>query len=153
MKLRKGAWLLVFKVLKRLLKNRCKEFYLGRGVVRRYTIIEIRWLFSIYIHEISTQAQDRFHTHAFNAIGFTPIGGYLEDQLSHINSSEKPKRVKVYGVRWIPRKMNHKLLRALPNTHTILLTGPYSHLWTEEEGDWVKLITTHQVEVGRFKRG
>ncbi len=48
--------------------------------------------------------------------------------------------------------MNHKLLMALPNTHTLLFTGAYSHLWTEEDGDWVRVITTHQVEVGRFKK-
>lgn len=133
MKVWQKTWIFIFKILKHLLKNRCKEFFLGRGVVRRYTIIEIRWLFSIYIHEISTQAQDRFHTHAFKVVGFTPIGGYLEEQLPSINSSENPKRVKVYGVRFIPREMNHKLLRALPNTHTILFTGPCSHLWTEED--------------------
>jgi hypothetical protein len=125
---------------------------LGTGWVKRYTIIEIRWLFSIYIHEIATNCQDRFHTHAFNAIGWTVTGGYLEDQLPEIGSKEEPKRVRVSGIRFIPRLCNHKLLRALPNTNTILFTGAYSELWTEEEDDWVRVLTTHGKELGRWKK-
>ena len=106
-------------LLKRLLKNRCKTFKLGEGYVKRYTIIEIRSLFSIYIHEIETRCQDRFHTHAFNAIGWTITGGYLEEQLLSINHTDPGKIVKVSGVRRIPRELNHRLLRALPSTINI----------------------------------
>jgi hypothetical protein len=139
-------------LLKRLLRNRCKTFKLGEGHVKRYTIIEIRSLFSIYIHEIETRCQDRFHTHAFNAIGWTITGGYLEEQLPSMNHTGPGKIVKVSGVRRIPRELNHRLLRALPNTNTILFTGAYSHLWTEEDDEGVKLITTHQQVVGHFKK-
>jgi hypothetical protein len=144
--------LLFINSLKRLLKNRCKTFKLGEGHVKRYTIIEIKSLFSIYIHEIETRCQDRFHTHAFNAVGWTITGGYLEEQLPSINHTCPGKIVKVSGIRRIPRELNHKLLRALPNTHTILFTGAYSHLWTEEDDTEVKLITAHQQIVGRFNK-
>lgn len=144
--------LLVINFLKILLKKRCKTFKLGEGQVTRYTIIEIRSLFSIYIHEIETNCQDRFHTHAFNAIGWTITGGYLEEQLPSMNHTGPAKVVKVSGVRRIPRELNHRLLRALPNTNTILFTGAYSHLWTEEDSEGVKLITTHQRIVGHFKK-
>lgn len=144
--------LFLTRVLKKLLKNRCKEFYLGDGVVRRYTLIEIRKLFSIYLHEIDTKCQDRFHTHAFNAIGWTYIGGYLEEELPHVNHPGPGKIKKISGIRFIPRLCNHKLLRALPNTHTLLITGPYHELWTEEDEDWIRLLTKGGRELGRFTR-
>lgn len=140
------------RLLKRVLRNRCKEFPLGEGIVRRYTIIEIRWLFSVYIHEISTLCQDRFHTHAFNAVGITYLGGYTEEQLPCVNHPGPGAVRRISGVRFIPRMMNHRLMRAEPHTHTLLITGPYSGLWTEEDSDWVRVLTTHQVELGRFPR-
>ena len=142
---------MILNFIKYLLVSRSKRFELGSGHVTRYTIIEIRWLVSIYIHEISTNCQDRFHTHAFNAIDWTFKGGYLEEQKSGIGKGHPIKVVKIRGVRFIPKLLNHRLLKALPNTHTLLITGRYHHLWTEEGEDWVKLITSHQVELVKFK--
>jgi hypothetical protein len=42
---------------------------LGQGYLDRYTILEIKWLFSIYFHVFNTVEQDRFHTHAFQCLG------------------------------------------------------------------------------------
>lgn len=142
---------MILNFIKWLLKNRSKRFELGTGHVTRYTILEIRCLFSVYIHEISTQCQDRFHTHAFGAIGWTFKGGYVEEQKDGIGPGHPTRIVKIKGIRRIPRLMNHKLLRALPNTHTLLITGRYHHLWTEEGDDWIKLITKHQTELIKIK--
>lgn len=131
---------------------RYKTFHLGTGHVTRYTIIEIRSLFSIYIHEISTDCQDRFHTHAFNAIGWTFSGSYIEEQIPEIGSTETPIKKRISGVRIIPRMLNHKLLQAEPDTNTLLITGPYHDLWTEETDDYVRLLTKHGIEIGKIMK-
>lgn len=129
-----------------------KVFELGSGTVTRYTIIEIRWLFSIYVHRIDTEFQDRFHTHAFNALAFLFKGGYVEEVQDGIGGGKTWLRTVKRGFRYIPRMYNHKILKAAPGTTTLLLAGPYSELWTEETDDWVRLITKGSKEVIRFKK-
>jgi len=143
---------LLFKLIKRVLRNRHKRFTLGEGNVDRYTLIEIRKLFSIYFHFIDTEFQDRFHTHAFNAVGWTVSGGYDEEVMEGVNGTKTYTKHIGRGIRRIPKMYNHRILKAKPNTMTILFTGPYNELWTEETDSWVKLITRGNTEIGRFNK-
>ena len=143
---------LVFRLIKKTLKNKHKRFTLGEGNVDRYTLIEFRKLFSIYFHFIDTKFQDRFHTHAFNAIGWTVSGGYNEDVMDNVNGNKTHTKYIGTGFRYIPKMYNHKILDAKPNTMTILFTGPYNELWTEETDSWVKLITKGNKEIVRFNK-
>ena len=55
---------------------RYNKFEFGNQFVSQFVIFECKWLFSIilfYFHK-SDGAQDRFHTHAFNAISFKLFG-------------------------------------------------------------------------------
>jgi hypothetical protein len=121
-----------------------KIFELGKGVVIRYTLIEIKWLFSIYFHQIKTFEQDRFHTHAFNAHVFIIRGGYCDKIKDGIGPNKPTKTVqfKAGDYRYIPRLLNHKLLEAKENTVSVLITGSYSNIWTEETDEGVLRILT-----------
>lgn len=113
-------------------------------VVTRYTLIEIKWLFSIYLHSIETFAQDRFHTHAFNALMWILRGGYT-DVIKHgigPNCPTETKEFRAGDFRYIPRELNHKLTRAKPGTLSLLVVGPYSTIWTEETDDNTLRILT-----------
>ena len=124
-----------------------KRFELGEGCVTRYTLIEIKWLFSIYFHHIETLTQDRFHTHAFNAHVFIIRGGYTDEIKSGIGAN-KPTKIVEFGkcYRFIPRELNHRLLKAKPGTISLLFTGPYSTIWTEEIDDGtLRILTTHRI--------
>lgn len=129
---------LLFKILP------SKKFELGEGSVTRYTIIEIKWLFSIYLHSIETYCQDRFHTHAFNAHIFILRGGY-RDEIKLGIGKDKPTYFQEFiagDYRYVARETNHKLMSAKPGTVSLLFTGPYSSIWTEETNDDVLRILT-----------
>jgi len=137
--------LILDKFLFRILPK--KKFVFGKGCVTRYTLLEIRWLCSVYFHHVETFEQDRFHTHAFNALALIIRGGYEECVKLGVGPN-KPiyfKSYKAGDLRWIPRELNHKLLEAKPDSVSMLFTGPYSTIWTEEldNGD-VKVITKGQ---------
>lgn len=93
------------------------------------TLFECKWLFSVYIHHLAMDVQDRFHTHAFNSVSFILWGGYTEvvkrgmgDAPTYHLEFQAP------AVRYIPRGMNHKLLCARPNTVSLIITGPYADM-------------------------
>jgi hypothetical protein len=124
-----------------------KKFVFGKGCVTRYTLFEFRNFCSIYFHHVETFEQDRFHTHAFNALVWILRGGYNECVKQGVgpNKPVKCQYFKAGDWRWIPRELNHKLLEAKPDSVSLLIAGPYSSIWTEEldNGD-VKVITKHQ---------
>lgn len=121
-----------------------KKFELGKGLVIRYTLIEFRSLFSIYFHQIKTFEQDRFHTHAFNAYVCILRGGYNDEIKDGIGLNKPTKIIKFKSgdFRYIPRELNHKLLQAETNTVSLLITGSYSNLWTEETNDGTLRLLT-----------
>jgi len=119
-----------------------KVFQLGQGQVTRYTLMEFRHFFSVYFHHIDTQAQDRFHTHAFNSYAWVLSGGYTDvtrDGIKH--------EYRAGDLRYIPREFNHKLTKALPDTLTLLVTGPYAGIWTEELDNGTLLVLTQHHKI------
>jgi len=131
-----------------------KRFELGKGCVTRYTLIEIRWLFSIYFHHIETFDQDRFHTHAFNAHVWILNGCYL-DEIKDGIGPDKTTKLKTFSkgeYRYIPRTLNHKLKLAEENTISLLITGAYGDIWTEEtDNGIVRILTKHHKPLGELK--
>ena len=134
-----------------------KEFKLGQGTITRYTLFECKWLFSIYIHDIDSVSQDRFHTHAFNALVYILKGSYSElikvnsvkvnsvkinNDAKHENNSVIRKTYRRGQFRYIPRLLNHKIEKSEPHTTSLSLTGPYSSMWTEELDDGTLYVLT-----------
>ena len=126
-----------------------KRVALGKGYLDRYTILEIKWLCGIYFHVFNTVEQDRFHTHAFDGWAFLIRGGYEEE---FIEAGEKKRKWVGPGIRYIPRVYNHRLLASLPNTISILFTGPWSRTWTEENDQFIRTLQWGRKEVKRQQK-
>lgn len=103
---------------------------LGRGHLIKYTIFEIKRLFSVYLHVFNTIEQDRFHTHAFSGVSFLLKGGY-EEEVKETDGSFKKKWIG-RGIRYIPHSHNHRLLTSTTNSVSLLFAGPWRKTWTEE---------------------
>lgn len=123
---------------------------LGEGHLDRYTLFESKNWFSVYFHVFNTVAQDRFHTHAFDGYAVVLRGGY-EEEVKAADGSVYKNRVGVGG-RFIPKGYNHRLLRSLPNTMSVLFAGPWCKTWTEENDEFVRTLTWGRKEVARVYR-
>jgi hypothetical protein len=120
---------------------------LGEGYLDRYTIFEDKKRYSLYFHVFNTIRQDRFHTHAFDGWANLLRGGY-EEEVKKSDGSIHKKWVGP-GLRFIPKDYNHRLLRSIPNTCSIVLVGPWCEFWTEENEEFVRTLTWGRKEVSR----
>lgn len=108
------------------------KFTFGKQIVSQFVIFECKYLFSLiifYFHK-SNSSQDRFHTHAFNAISIKLIGEYdeyiLEDEKTGNYRIEKRNQT----FKYFPRNSYHKIGNST-GCCTILLSGPWQKYWKE----------------------
>jgi hypothetical protein len=73
-------------------------------------------------------------------------GGYEEE---YIVDGVVHRRWVGPGVRYIPRTYNHRLLRSLPDSVSILFAGPWAKTWTEENNSFVRTLTWGRRELSR----
>src|SRR5688572_10470314 len=111
---------------------------LGEGHLDRYTVFEFKGFLSFYVHVFNTVAQDRFHSHAFDALSVVLKGGYDEEWKD--GGVVRRRRIRP-GLRRIPHGHTHRLLRSKPNTVSVLLAGPWRKTWFEETDRHVRLLT------------
>lgn len=117
-----------------------KRIELGDGHIIQYTIFENKYLGGIWIYNWKTILQNRFHTHAFNSLAFLLRGSYTEEiiengviKLRVVNQWLKP--------RFHPKNYCHRILKADPNTWTIVFFGKWIPHWWEYFADsktWIK---------------
>jgi len=107
-------------------------FNFGDQKVSQFVIFECKWLFSIiifYFHK-SNGSQDRYHTHAFNALSFKLFGKYseyvLDDEKTGAYHIQERKNV----IQYFPRDSYHKIGNST-GCSTILLSGPWYKTWKE----------------------
>lgn len=107
-------------------------FNFGKQKITQFVIFECKYLFSIiifYFHK-SDYSQDRFHTHAFNAISIKLFGEYneyiLTDEDKDIFHIERRKGI----VKYFPRNSFHKIGDS-NGCCTILFSGPWKKEWKE----------------------
>lgn len=107
-------------------------FNFGEQKITQFVIFEYKYLFSIiffYFHK-SNGSQDRFHTHAFNAISFKIFGEYneyiLTDEENDIHHIERRKNI----VKYFPRNSYHKIGES-NGCLTLLFSGPWKKEWKE----------------------
>lgn len=111
---------------------RYNKFEFGDQKVSQFVVFESKWLFSIiffYFHK-SNGAQDRFHTHAFNAISVKLFGEYDEHILTDENTGSfiVNKRNKIF--QYFPRNSYHRIAKST-SCMTILFSGPWHKNWKE----------------------
>ncbi len=117
-----------------------KRIELGEGHIIQYTLFESKRFGGIWIYNWKTILQNRFHTHAFNSIAFLLSGKYTEEVIENgkitlriVHQWLKP--------RFLPKNYCHRILKADPNTWTIVFFGKWIPYWWEYFGDsktWVK---------------
>lgn len=111
---------------------RYNKFEFGNQFVSQFVIFECKWLFSIilfYFHK-SDGAQDRFHTHAFNAISFKLFGTYDEHVLDCEETGEYRVVKRTQIIKYFPRESYHRIANS-SGCATILISGPWLKEWKE----------------------
>lgn len=108
------------------------KFTFGDQLVSQFVVFECKYLFSIiffYFHE-SKGEQDRFHTHAFNALSIKFFGEYDEHIIEEDNTNnwKVKKRTKVF--KFFPRNSFHRIANST-GCLTLLLSGPWQKTWKE----------------------
>jgi len=117
-----------------------KRVELGEGYILAYVIFEWKPLFSIIVYNWKTILQNRFHSHAFAAYAFLLSGSYTEEVYRHGEITER-KVNQWLKPRFLPRNYTHRILKADPNTYTVVFTGPwikYWYEWFQDTNTWVK---------------
>lgn len=123
------------------------KFMFGNQTVSQFVIFECKFLFSIivfYFHK-SESSQDRFHTHAFNALSFKIFGEYSEYILDNEKTGEFHIERRIQFFKYFPRDSYHKIGNS-NGCATLLLSGPWKRTWKEYisgeivEYDWGREI-------------
>lgn len=108
------------------------RFEFGEQIVSQFVVFECKWLFSIiifYFHE-SEGSQDRFHTHAFNALSFKLFGNYDEHILDSEETGEFHINKRTQFFKFFPRDSYHRIANS-SGCATILISGPWHKEWKE----------------------
>ena len=108
------------------------KFEFGEQIVSQFVVFECKWLFSIiifYFHK-SEGSQDRFHTHAFNALSFKLFGKYEEHLLDSEESGEYHTEERTQFFKYFPRDSYHRIAKST-GCATVLLSGPWNPEWKE----------------------
>ena len=111
---------------------RYNRFNFGDQTVSQFVILEWKHLFSIiifYFHR-SDGSQDRFHTHAFNALSFKIFGQYTEYVLSSESANDYIEKRRTQFFKYFPRNSYHKIGNS-NGCMTLLLSGRWKKEWKE----------------------
>lgn len=108
-----------------------KKINLGDQCVTELTILEWKKLFSIKLfHFHKTKGkQDRFHTHAFNAVSILFSGDYVEEVVDDTNTIVPLKRSRKRFL-FIPANQYHRITKS-DGCRTLLITGPWGDTFKE----------------------
>ncbi len=106
-------------------------FNFGNQKVTQFVLFECKYFFSIiffYFHK-SNRTQDRYHTHAFNAISFKFFGEYDEFVLNkETNAVTVEKRNTFF--KYFPKNRYHKIGNS-NGCLTMLISGKWEDTWEE----------------------
>lgn len=108
------------------------KFTFGDQIVSQFVIFESKRLFSIiifYFHKCD-KPQDRFHTHAFNAVSFKLFGEYDEHVLVDESSGEYSIHRRTQFIKYFPRDSYHRIANS-NGCMTVLFSGPWKKYWKE----------------------
>ena len=108
------------------------KFIFGEQIVSQFVLFEYKKLFSIiffYFHK-SNGTQDRFHTHAFNALSIKLFGKYTEYVLIDEITGEYIKKERNKIFKYFKKDSYHKIGNST-GCFTILLSGKWDNSWKE----------------------
>lgn len=128
---------------------RYNKFEFGHQPVSQFVIFEWKWAFSIivfYFHK-SKDSQDRFHTHAFNALSFKLFGEYDEHVLEEETSGAYTVSRRTQFFKFFPRDSYHRIANS-NGCSTLLISGPWKKNWKEYINGKVKHYTWNRKQAG-----
>jgi hypothetical protein len=107
------------------------KFNFGGRLIYQFIIFEYKPLFSLLFFYFckSDKKQDRFHTHAFNAISIKLFGSYNEYVLDDSKSVIVKERTEI--VKYFPRDSYHLIGESKRGCLTMLISGPWKREWKE----------------------
>lgn len=130
-----------------------KRIELGEGHIVQYTLFEWKRFGGIWLYNWKTIKQNRFHTHAFPSYAFLLRGSYEEEVIKNgsiirkvVNQWMRPRK--------LPRNYCHRILKAEPNTWTVVFFGKWQDSWWEyfpDTSTWVKYGWHRKVIKKKFK--
>lgn len=108
-----------------------KKIDLGDQSVTELTILEWKRFFSIKLFNFhpTDGKQDRFHTHAFNAVSILLSGDYIEEVIKYGTSVCQLKRSR-QRLLYIPANEYHRITKS-EGCRTLLITGPWGNQFRE----------------------
>ena len=121
-----------------------KQIVLGEQAVSELTVLEWKKLFSIKLfHFHKTEGkQDRFHTHAFNAVSILLKGDYTEEVLE--GNTVIPLKRSRKRFLFIPANQYHRITKS-DGCRTLLITGPWGPEFKElTQLPWVRAGNIYQ---------
>lgn len=114
-----------------------KTINLGDQKVTELTVLEWKRFFSIKLFNFhpTDGKQDRFHTHAFNALSILLSGDYVEEviELRQVVSLKRSRKRFLF----IPANQYHRITKS-NGCRTLLITGPW--------GDEFKEMRVHKTQ-------
>jgi hypothetical protein len=122
-----------------------KSIIFGDLVAKQFVLFEHKKLFGILIFHFRGHRQDRFHTHAFNALSIKLWGTYTEGILDpKTGQAEYVQRDKIF--KHFPRDSYHSINNS-EGCCTVLLQGPWKNTWKEFKDGTETTLTWHRIEV------
>jgi len=102
---------------------------LGQGRIDRFTLFEFKPIGGIILNVFNSIEQDRFHTHAFNAWSVMLRGSYAEE--IRRQDAVVETRLRTRDVMYLPRHLEHRIMKSTKNAVSVTICGPWRDTWTE----------------------
>ena len=119
-----------------------KPIIFGDLVAKQFVLFEHKKLFGIIFFYFKGARQDRFHTHAFNAISFKLWGTYVEGIFNP--DTKEVKFVQRYKtIKYFPRDSYYSINYS-DGCCTILFQGPWKETWKEFKDGKETILRWHR---------
>ena len=125
------------------------KFNFGERPIHQFVVFEYKPIFSLiffWFHR-SSNVQDRFHTHAFNAISVKLFGRYTEHILTDESTGEYTEIERTEIFKYFPRDRYHRIAGSRRGCLTMLLSGPWKKTWKEYISGRVQTYSWTRAEV------
>ena len=122
-----------------------KPIIFGDLIAKQFVLFEHKRLFGIIFFYFNGRMQDRFHTHAFNAVSFKLWGNYLEG-IFNPETNEIRYEVRNKIVKYFPRDSYHSINNS-KGCCTMLIQGPWKKTWKEYKDGKEVYLTWHRKEI------
>lgn len=126
-----------------ILTYKCIKY--GELKAHQFIIFENKKLFGILFFYFKGGDQDRFHTHAFNAISFKIFGSYIEGILKQDKSIVYEKRTSF--IKYFPKDAYHSINKS-NGCLTLLFQGPWDKKWKEYKDGHEYELNWHRNDTG-----